>query len=268
MREHVDTVIIGGGQAGLAMSTVLQRHGREHVVLERRRIGERWRTERWESLRLQFPNWTVQLPSQSYAGGDPDGFAHYREILGFIEGYAASTRAPVREHTEVVALDDAGDGGFVVSIADGALHTRRVVVATGPFQRPLIPPPWRDVSRTVLQIHPTRYRSPGELPAGAVLVVGSGASGIPLSRRRRDASHLPHQGEGVEHVPVLDEFAVANSDDVDDVDRDHVPGRRQAINSPVWVPWIILRVTTLSPSASMSCTWACRSGTARRNAAK
>jgi putative flavoprotein involved in K+ transport len=191
MREHVDTVIIGGGQAGLAMSTVLQRHGREHVVLERRRIGERWRTERWESLRFQFPNWTVQLPSQSYAGGDPDGFAHYREILGFIAGYAASARAPVREHTEVVALDDARDGGFVVSIADGALHTRRVVVATGPFQRPLIPQPSRDVSRMVLQIDPTRYRSPGELPAGAVLIVGSGASGCQI------ADELLHAGRRV-----------------------------------------------------------------------
>jgi putative flavoprotein involved in K+ transport len=191
MREHHDTVIIGGGQAGLAMSTVLQRRGREHVVLERRRIGERWRTERWESLRFQFPNWTVQLPGQSYAGGDPDGFAHYREILRFIEGYAASTRAPVREHTEVVALDDAGDGGFVVSIADGALDARRVVVATGPFQRPLIPPPSRHVSRTVLQIDPTRYRSPGELPAGAVLIVGSGASGCQI------ADELLHAGRRV-----------------------------------------------------------------------
>ena len=166
MREHVDTVIIGGGQAGLAMSTVLQRRGREHVVLERRRVGERWRTERWESLRFQFPNWTVQLPGHSYAGEDPDGFAHYREILRFIEGYAASTRAPVREHTEVVALDDARDGGFVVSMAHGALDARRVVVATGPFQCPLIPPASRDVSRTVLQTDPTRYRSPGELPRG------------------------------------------------------------------------------------------------------
>ena len=95
MPEHHDTVIIVGGQAGLAMSTVLQRHGREHVVLERRRIGERWRTERWDSLRFQFPNWTVQLPERPYTGDDPDGFAHYREILRFLEDYAASTRAPV-----------------------------------------------------------------------------------------------------------------------------------------------------------------------------
>src|SRR5437867_4447972 len=100
MREHLDTVIIGGGQAGLAMSSVLQQHGREHVVLERRRVGERWRTERWDSLRFQFPNWSVQLPEYAYTGDDPDGFAHYRQILRVIEDHAATTRAPVREHAE------------------------------------------------------------------------------------------------------------------------------------------------------------------------
>jgi choline dehydrogenase-like flavoprotein len=79
MRESHDTVVIGGGQAGLAMSTVLQRRGDEHVVLERRRVGERWRTERWDSLRFQFPNWSIQLPGYTYRGDDPDRFAHYGE---------------------------------------------------------------------------------------------------------------------------------------------------------------------------------------------
>src|SRR5205085_4622231 len=87
MREHHDIVVIGGGQAGLAMSAVLQEHGREHVVLERRRVGERWRTERWESLRFQFPNWALELPGYSYSGDDPDGFAHWREVLCVIEQY-------------------------------------------------------------------------------------------------------------------------------------------------------------------------------------
>jgi choline dehydrogenase-like flavoprotein len=85
MREHHDIVVIGGGQAGLAMSAVLHEHGREHVVLERRRVGERWRTERWESLRFQFPNWALALPGYSYSGEDPDGFAHWREVLRVIE---------------------------------------------------------------------------------------------------------------------------------------------------------------------------------------
>jgi putative flavoprotein involved in K+ transport len=140
MREHHDTLIIGGGQAGLAMSAVLEQRGREHVVLERRRIGERWRTERWDSLRFQFPNWSLQLPGYTYACADPDGFAHYSEILRVIEEYAVSTGAPVREHTGAIGLGEDGDGtGFVVSSADGVLHARRVVVATGPFQRQMMP---------------------------------------------------------------------------------------------------------------------------------
>jgi putative flavoprotein involved in K+ transport len=179
MREHHDIVVIGGGQAGLAMSAVLQEHGREHVVLERRRVGERWRTERWESLRFQFPNWALELPGYSYSGEDPDGFAHWREVLCVIERYAASTRAPVRERTEVTALR-AGEGGFVLTVPDGTIHARRVVVATGPFQRPRIPRFSEGVAPTVLQTDPTRYRRPEDLPDGAVLVVGSGASGCQI----------------------------------------------------------------------------------------
>src|ERR1700736_3560194 len=115
MREHHDTVVIGGGHAGLAMSAVLQQHGRQHVVLERGRVGGRWRTERWESLRFQFPNWSLELPGYAYSGEDADGFAGWREILGVIEDYAASIRAPVREHTEVTALR-ANGGGFALSV--------------------------------------------------------------------------------------------------------------------------------------------------------
>ena len=124
-----DVVVIGGGQAGLAMSAVLRERGRDHVVLERHRVAERWRTERWDSLRFQFPNWSLTLPGFRYAGDDPDGFATAAEIAGLIEGYAAD--APVREHTEVRALDREDDG-FRVTTTDGGLRARRVVVATGP----------------------------------------------------------------------------------------------------------------------------------------
>ncbi|MDQ6851861.1 MAG: NAD(P)/FAD-dependent oxidoreductase [Actinomycetota bacterium] len=179
MREHHDTVVIGGGQAGLAMSAVLQQRGREHVVLERRQVGERWRTERWESLRFQFPNWSLELPGYAYSGEHANGFADWREVLRIIEDYAASTRAPVREQTEVTELR-AGNGGFVLSVPDGTIHARRVVVATGPFQRPRIPDCSKSVAPSVLQIDPTRYRCPEDLPDGAVLVVGSGASGCQL----------------------------------------------------------------------------------------
>jgi putative flavoprotein involved in K+ transport len=179
MREHHDTVVIGGGQAGLAMSAVLQQRGREHVVLDRRQVGERWRRERWESLRFQFPNWSLQLPGYAYSGEDPDGFAHWREILRVIEDYAATTRAPVREHTEVTGLR-ANDGGFALSVPGTTIHARHVVVATGPFQRPRIPQLSEGVAPSVLQTDPTRYRRPEDLPDGAVLVVGSGASGCQI----------------------------------------------------------------------------------------
>jgi putative flavoprotein involved in K+ transport len=161
------------------MSAVLQQRGREHVVLERRQVGERWRTERWESLRFQFPNWSLELPGYAYSGDDPDGLAHWREILRVVEDYAASTRAPVREHTEVTGLR-ADDGGFVLSVPDGTIHARQVVVATGPFQRPRIPQLSESVAPSVLQTDPTRYRHPDDLPDGAVLVVGSGASGCQI----------------------------------------------------------------------------------------
>ena len=180
MREQHDTVVIGGGQAGLAMSAVLQQRGREHVVLERRRIGQRWRTERWESLRFQFPNWSLALPGYRYSGDEANGFAHWRDILRVIDDYAASTRAPVREHTEVTDLR-ADDGRFVLSIPAGTIHARHVVVATGPFQKPRIPPSAEGIAPSVLQTDPTRYRFPDDLPGGAVLVVGSGASGCQIA---------------------------------------------------------------------------------------
>jgi putative flavoprotein involved in K+ transport len=160
MPERHGTVVIGGGQAGLAMSAVLQQRGREHVVLERGRVGERWRTERWESLRFQFPNWSLELPGDAYAGDDPSGFAHWREILRVIEDYAASTRTPVREQSEVSALC-ADDGGFVLSVPDGTIHARHVVVATGPFQLARIPPFSRSVARPVLQTDPTQRATGG-----------------------------------------------------------------------------------------------------------
>ena len=179
MRQHHDIVVIGGGQAGLAMSAVLQRRGLEHVVLERGQVGGRWRTERWDSLRFQFPNWSLELPGYAYAGDEPDGFAHWHEILSIIEQYAAAVRAPLREHTDVTELRT-DDRGFALSVPDGTIHARQVVVATGPFQRPRVPEMSQGVAPSVLQTDPTQYRRGEELPDGAVLVIGSGASGCQI----------------------------------------------------------------------------------------
>jgi glycine/D-amino acid oxidase-like deaminating enzyme len=135
---------------------------------------------------VQFPNWSLQLPGYSYAGDDPDGFAGYREVLATIEEYAAHVRAPVREHTEVVDLteDDTG-GGFVVSVANGAVHAQHVVLATGPFQRPRIPEVSRQVSAAVLQTDPTRYRCPEQLPEGDISVRELAADGVAVLGRIR-----------------------------------------------------------------------------------
>lgn len=182
MNECVETVVIGGGQAGLAMSHCLGQRGREHVVLERGRVAERWRTQRWDSLMFQFPNWSIELPGRAYDGSDPDGFSHRSEVLAFIEGYASSIKAPLRTGVEVTSLRPARQPGrYLVSTHAGVIEAQNVVVATGPYQRPRIPSVAAGVGPGVAQVHAGEYRNPGALPPGAALVVGSGASGCQIA---------------------------------------------------------------------------------------
>lgn len=179
--ERVETLIVGGGQAGLTMSHMLSRRGCPHLVLEQHRIAERWRTERWNGLRFQFPNWSVQLPDFSFSNADPDGFATSGEIVDFISAYAAFIAAPVRCGVKVLALRRHHSAcGFVAETSDGLVEGANVVVATGPYQRPIIPPLLQD-EVGLFQVHASRYREPNQLPSGAVLVVGSGASGAQIS---------------------------------------------------------------------------------------
>jgi putative flavoprotein involved in K+ transport len=179
--ERVRTLVIGGGQAGLAMSHMLKQRGCAHLLLERHRIAERWRTERWEGLRFQFPNWSVRLPDFPFPHTDPDAFATSREIVDFLTAYAAFVAPPIRCGVPVTALRR-GDGasGFVAETPAGLIEAANVVVATGPYQRPIIPDLLRDVAG-IFQIHASRYSNPGQLPPGAVLVVGSGASGAQIA---------------------------------------------------------------------------------------
>jgi putative flavoprotein involved in K+ transport len=148
-------------------------------VLERHRIAERWRSERWDSLVANGPAWHDRFPDRTFAGIDPDAFATKDEIVAYFEGYAAQVGAPVRTGTEVRSLRQAG-GGFVADVPGGEIRARNVVVATGAFQRPVIPalvPP----GPGLMQLHSSAYRNPGALPAGAVLVVGSGSSGAQIA---------------------------------------------------------------------------------------
>jgi putative flavoprotein involved in K+ transport len=189
--DHIDTVIVGGGQAGLAMSYHLRQRGREHVILERRRVAERWRTERWDSLRFQLPNRWLELPGKSYAGTDPKGFTHHSDVVRFIADYAAEIAAPVRAGVEVTSLSpDEGSGYYSLGTADGQIKARHVVIATGPFQRPMIPDYSRAVPASVYQID-AALPEPERLPPGAVLIVGSGNSGCQI------ADELLHSGRCV-----------------------------------------------------------------------
>jgi putative flavoprotein involved in K+ transport len=178
--ECVDTLVVGGGQAGLTMSHQLGLAGRPHIVLERGRIAERWRSERWDGLRFQFPNWSIRLPDFAFPHTGPDDFAASGEIVDFLAAYAAHVRAPVRCNTVVNRLTLAGDGTrFLADTSGGPIIASNVVVATGPYQEPILPDLLHDVD--VIQLHASRYRNPSQLPHGAVLVVGSGASGSQIA---------------------------------------------------------------------------------------
>jgi putative flavoprotein involved in K+ transport len=178
--EHVETLIVGGGQAGLALSHMLSRRGCDHLVLERGRIAERWRTERWDGLRFQFPNWSVQLPDFPFVKGDPDAFATSAEIVDFLTAYAAFVDAPIRCGVTVTALQGRdGARGFLAETSEGTIAADNVVVATGPYQRPIIPA--LPGGTGLYEVHASRYREPGQLPRGAVLIIGSGASGAQIA---------------------------------------------------------------------------------------
>jgi putative flavoprotein involved in K+ transport len=178
--KRTDVVVIGGGQAGLAASRCLQARGLEHVVLERGRVGERWRSERWDSLRLLTPRWQSRLPGFAYRGPDPDGFMSRREVIGYLEAYARSFAAPVEEGVTVLALEGE-DGGYRVTADRGTWHAGSVIVATGHCDTPHVPALAAGLPGDVVQLVPTRYRNPDALPPGGVLVVGASATGIQLS---------------------------------------------------------------------------------------
>lgn len=179
--EHASVVVVGAGQAGLAMSHELSQRGIEHVVLERGRIGQAWR-DRWDSFCLVTPNWSVRLPGKggTYAGDDPDGFMPRDEIVRFLEGYASTTGAPVREDVEVRSLEAAPDGGFSVSTSDGVIRADRVVLASGAYQRPHRPVE-ASLPESILELDAGDYRRPDALPDGGVLVIGAGQSGLQVA---------------------------------------------------------------------------------------
>jgi putative flavoprotein involved in K+ transport len=182
--HRVETLVVGAGQAGLAISHCLTERGADHVVVERGRVAERWRTARWDSLRLITPNWMSRLPGWSYSGADPDGYMAAPELVSYLQGYASSFAVPVHEGTNVERVD-ACAGGLRVITDQQTWLARNVVVAAGTEDRAFVPPVASGIEPGIHQLPASRYRRPGQLPDGGVLVVGASASGTQIADELR-----------------------------------------------------------------------------------
>ena len=180
--EKIDTLIVGGGQAGLAMSEHLSNNGVAHLILERERIVERWRTSRWDSLIANGPAWHDRFPTMEFSDVLPDAFAHRNSVVSYFEDFAKKIKAPIRCNVDVKeVLRLPNEACFSVTTSDdGIIEANNVVAATGPFQQPVIPPLVPSDSG-IIQIHSKNYRNPEQLPDGAVLVVGAGSSGSQIA---------------------------------------------------------------------------------------
>ncbi|MFM0155477.1 flavin-containing monooxygenase [Paraburkholderia sediminicola] len=177
----IDTLVVGAGQAGVAMSEHLSKLGVPHLVLERDRIAESWRTGRWDSLVANGPAWHDRFPGMEFDDLDPDAFASKERVADYFEAYARKINAPIRTGVEVTkVVRNASRPGFTVETTEGVIEANRVVVTTGPFQRPVIPPIASEAGK-LTQIHSAEYRNPEQLPEGAVLVVGAGSSGVQIA---------------------------------------------------------------------------------------
>lgn len=164
------------------MSYCLQQRGHEHIILERHRIAERWRSERWDSLTFQFPNWAMHLPGHPYQAGDPESFSPKDEVVRYIEDYAAVIKAPLRCGIAVTTLKQKpGSLRFTLETTDVEIEAANVVIATGPYQTPAIPGEMMRGMPAVSHVHSSQYRNPAQLQPGAVLVVGSGNSGCQIT---------------------------------------------------------------------------------------
>jgi putative flavoprotein involved in K+ transport len=242
--KRTDVLIIGGGQAGLAMSRCLLELSIDHVIVERGRVAESWRSQRWDSLRLLTPSWQSRLPGWSYQGSDPNGFMTMPEIIAYLAGYARSFAAPVYENTEVVSVMR-DDEGYVVVTTAATWRARSVVIATGICSRPRVPSFGRDLPGDIHQTSPIHYRNPTGLPDGGVLVVGASASGLQLAdelqRSGRDVTlavgrhtRIPRSYRGQDIMWWLDRTGILDqtSAEVRDLERSRQAPSFQLVGRP------------------------------------
>jgi len=190
--QHHNVIIIGGGQAGLSLSYCLKQRGIEHQVFEKNRLGHAWRNQRWDSFCLVTPNWQCQLPGFPYAGDDPHGFMVRDDIVRYIEAYAESFQPPVHEGVAVQRVRRDEERRFHVTTSIGEFTANQVAIATGGYHRPKIPTFARCLPESITQIHSSQYKNPESLPAGAVLVVGTGQSGCQIAEDLHLAGRQVH----------------------------------------------------------------------------
>lgn len=199
--EKVETLVVGGGQAGLAMSEHLGKNGIPHLVLERGRIAERWRSARWDSMVANGPAWHDRFPGMTFSETHPDGFPGKEAVADYFVAYSDMIDAPIRCGVEVTAVERNPDGpGFRVETSDGPVEATYIVAATGPFQRPIIPPMVPERA-DVTQLHSADYRNPDQLPEGAVLVVGAGSSGVQIADELQRAGRRVYLSTGPHDRP-------------------------------------------------------------------
>lgn len=227
----VDVVIIGAGQSGLATSWFLTRRSIDHVILERGEVANSWRRERWDSMRALTPNWLNRLPGLAYQGDDPDGYMKSAELADFVTSYATITRAPVRTNTTVNRVARSGDG-YVVVTNRGTWSCRAVVIATGGFNKPVVPAVSSGVPRGIRQLTAMDYRNPAQLDDGGVLVVGASATGLqladeihasgrPVTLSVGEHVRLPrmYRGRDIQFWMYASGLLDEGLDDIDDVER-------------------------------------------------
>lgn len=199
--KSVDTLVVGAGQAGIAMSEHLSAHGIDHVVLEKSRIAEAWRTGRWDSLVANGPAWHDRFPNMEFPRHGPDDFPDKEAVAEYLEAYAQQVSAPIHTGVEVLsATKTEGGPGFAVKTTQGAYHAAHIVAATGPFQTPVIPP-LLPADALVEQIHSAAYRNPAQLPDGGVMVVGAGSSGAQIAEELMNAGRQVYLSIGPHERP-------------------------------------------------------------------
>lgn len=199
--EKIDTLVVGGGQAGIAMSEHLGAHGVPHLVLEKNRVAESWRSGRWDSMVANGPAWHDRFPNLEFTDAHPDSFVPKERMAQYLADYAEMVAAPIQTGVEVRKAEKKDEGsGFVVETSEGRIEAERIVAATGAFQVPVIPPLVPD-SEEIFQLHSFHYRNPDQLPKGNVMVVGAGSSGVQIADELRRAGREVYLSVGAHDRP-------------------------------------------------------------------